>query len=67
MAPQNFLTSILRLTDEELSQIRSKAKLLRRVCQPFLDFETIISAGLVAQAGNEGLIETGTKDYMDTL
>ena len=57
----------LRLTDNELREIKMKAKWLRRACQPFHELETIISVGLESRATTQHLIEPGTREYITDL
>ena len=57
----------MRLTDNELLEIKKKAKWLRRMCQPFHEFETIISVGLESRVTTRHLIELNTREYVTDL
>ena len=66
----NLLTSTacsLELTDNELVEIQKKATWMRRTCQPFHEFEAIISVGLDSQTATQHLIEPETREYITDL
>jgi len=67
---QDFLTLTyysLRLTNDVLVEIQKRATWLRRTCQPFHEFETIISVGLDSQVATQHLIEPETREYITDL
>ena len=62
-----FVTYSERLTGNKLLEIKKKATWLRRISQPFHEFETIISVGLESRATTQHLIEPNTREYITDL
>jgi len=62
-----LVTHSERLTDNELLEIKKKATWLRRISQPFHEFETVISVGLESRATTQHLIEPNTREYITDL
>ena len=57
----------VRLTWDEEKQLDKHGRWLRRICQPFDSFESILSVWLNSQEGSHRLAQPNTREYYTAL
>jgi len=57
----------VNLTADERKQIKNHGRWLRRVCQPFDSFESILSVWLNSQEGSQRLAQPNAREYYTSL
>lgn len=70
--PQNSLILVVyrptvRLTPAEEKQLDKNGRWLRRICQPFHSFESILSVWLNSQEGSHRLAQPNTREQYTAL
>jgi len=58
---------VVNLTLDERNQIKNHGRWLRRVCQPFHSFESILSVWLNSQEGSQRLVQQNMREYYSAL